>query len=147
MNISIHKTNKPKINKTFLDELTQKLKEIEENISKKDFKSILNQFLNEKNFEHPGLNYLPSRKQIYSINNTLKTAVCVQTGHFGMFYYDLFKLNYLYKHKFINQAIIICPTLYTSFYQNNVITIEKVMEETDDFKNQIDIPILTIGVE
>ena len=38
MNISIHKTNKPKINKTFLDELTQKLKEIEENISKKDFK-------------------------------------------------------------------------------------------------------------
>ena len=147
MNTTFHKINNPKIEKILLNDIVQLLKRIDINISKKDFKTRLNKFLEDNNFEHPGLHYFPSSKQIYSINDKLKTAICVQTGHFGMFYYDLFKLNYLFEHKFINQAIIICPTLYTSFYQNNVITIEKIIEESSDFKSQINLPILTIGVE
>jgi len=64
-----------------------------------------------------------------------------------MMFYDLFKLEYLFKKEFIDNAIIICPTLYTKFYQNNVTTFEKIIEETEDFKDQINVPILTIGVE
>ena len=144
---SLHKVNDPKINRNLLTPLIDLIVNIDSNSSKKDFKSEIKKFLLDNNFDIPGRNYFLSSKQIYSINEKEGVAVCVQTGHFGMMFYDLFKLEYLFKKEFIDNAIIICPTLYTKFYQNNVTTFEKIIEETEDFKDQINVPILTIGVE
>jgi hypothetical protein len=59
--------------------------------------------------------------QIFSYSDEMSLAVCNQTGHFGLSYYDLCKLESLYIRKLINAAIYICPTKQSKYVKSNVV--------------------------
>jgi hypothetical protein len=135
------------INKSLIDDFCSHLKSIDEESTLKEIKLSIRDLCEKKGFINRYQLFYGTRMQIFSYSDEMSLAVCNQTGHFGLSYYDLCKLESLYIRKLINAAIYICPTKQSKYVKSNATTTDKLLEDLTYFDKIFNIPIYFIGVE
>lgn len=149
MNIRTHnyKNADLYIKKDIIDSFEDHLKSIDEESSLKDIKLSIRDLCDKLGFINRYKLFYGTNMQIFSYSEENSLAVCNQTGHFGLSYYDLCKLESLYIRKLINAAIYICPTKQSKYVKSNATTTDKLQEDLIYFKEIFNVPIYFIGVE
>lgn len=132
-----------KIIKGFENHLTQ----IDGNFNLKDLKNSIREYCESLGFINRYKLFYGTSMQIFSYSEDLSLAVCNQTGHFGLSYYDLCKIESLFRRKLIYGCIFICPTKNSKYVKSNATTTDKLQEDLTYFKEIFNVPIYFIGVE
>ena len=148
MNIRTHnyKNADLYIKKEIIDSFEDNLKSIDEESSLKDIKLSIRDLCENLGFINRYKLFYGTNMQIFSYSEEKSLAVCNQTGHFGLSYYDLCKLESLYIRKLINAAIYICPTKQSKYVKSNATTTDKLQEDLTYFKEIFNVPIYFIGL-
>ena len=71
------------------------------------------------------------------------TGMCLQIGNIARIFYDLVKLEYLYKKKHIQYGIVICPI---EQFGSNIAYFDRFVRESELYNNFFNIPLKVIGI-
>ncbi len=70
-------------------------------------------------------------------------ALCLQLGNIARIFYDVLKLQYLYRSGHIDRAIIICPIQPIE----NRAYLNRFVKEVGCYNEIITVPLLAVGIE